>query len=319
MLDPSGRVATWNAGAERIKGYKADEIIGKHFSIFYPPEDVAAGQARARARGRRPARAASRTKAGASARTARGSGRTSSSPRCAIRDGTLVGFAKVTRDLTERREAEEIATRAGGPERRARGEGPHPRVPGALPGYFGTRSAQSARDRSTWERDSCASDRPIPATRANPRPDARQLSADVSHDRADPRSHARASRWRPGIEARTAGHRGDARSDRRRAAHGTSGRDDRGALLALRSNGTADRLEQVFSNLIGNAIVYGEPSKPVSVEGRREGRQVSIVVHNYGKPIPGELQAILFDPFRRGQRDSQSPKTEGFVSPFTFE
>src|SRR5258708_34672300 len=44
MLDPSGHVATWNLGAERIKGYKADEILGKHFSVFYPPEDIAAGK-----------------------------------------------------------------------------------------------------------------------------------------------------------------------------------------------------------------------------------------------------------------------------------
>src|ERR1700739_2132409 len=39
-LDPQGRVATWNPGAERIKGYRADEIIGRHFSVFYPQEDV---------------------------------------------------------------------------------------------------------------------------------------------------------------------------------------------------------------------------------------------------------------------------------------
>ncbi|QFU88896.1 PAS domain S-box protein [Amycolatopsis sp. YIM 10] len=42
MLDPQGNVATWNAGAERIKGYRANEIIGKHFSVFYPPEDLRA-------------------------------------------------------------------------------------------------------------------------------------------------------------------------------------------------------------------------------------------------------------------------------------
>ena len=42
ILDPGGHVRTWNVGAQRIKGYKADEIIGKHFSIFYPPEDIAA-------------------------------------------------------------------------------------------------------------------------------------------------------------------------------------------------------------------------------------------------------------------------------------
>ena len=38
LLDEEGRVATWNQGAERIKGYKADDIIGQHFSVFYPSE-----------------------------------------------------------------------------------------------------------------------------------------------------------------------------------------------------------------------------------------------------------------------------------------
>ncbi len=40
LLDPKGRVASWNAGAERIKGYRAEEMIGKHFSIFYTEEDL---------------------------------------------------------------------------------------------------------------------------------------------------------------------------------------------------------------------------------------------------------------------------------------
>jgi PAS domain S-box-containing protein len=44
LLDPQGRVSSWNAGAERIKGYRADEIIGQHFSCFYPGEDVAKGK-----------------------------------------------------------------------------------------------------------------------------------------------------------------------------------------------------------------------------------------------------------------------------------
>src|SRR6202171_1182710 len=43
MLDPSGIVASWNAGAQRFKGYTRDEIIGQHFSKFYTEEDVAAG------------------------------------------------------------------------------------------------------------------------------------------------------------------------------------------------------------------------------------------------------------------------------------
>src|SRR4051794_4403901 len=44
LLDPSGHVATWNSGAERIKGYRADEIIGRHFSSFYPLDDVESGK-----------------------------------------------------------------------------------------------------------------------------------------------------------------------------------------------------------------------------------------------------------------------------------
>src|SRR2546422_9913772 len=44
LLDPGGRVASWNPGAERIKGYHSEEIIGRHFSCFYPQEDVEAGK-----------------------------------------------------------------------------------------------------------------------------------------------------------------------------------------------------------------------------------------------------------------------------------
>ncbi len=44
LLTPTGEVASWNPGAERIKGYKAPEIVGRHFRIFYPPEDIANGK-----------------------------------------------------------------------------------------------------------------------------------------------------------------------------------------------------------------------------------------------------------------------------------
>src|SRR5437870_5411798 len=44
LLDTSGRVMSWNTGAERIKGYTAADILGQHFSVFYPPEDRAAGR-----------------------------------------------------------------------------------------------------------------------------------------------------------------------------------------------------------------------------------------------------------------------------------
>jgi PAS domain S-box-containing protein len=105
MLDPSGRVATWNAGARRFKGYEADEIIGEHFSLFFTPEDRAKGL---------PERVL---------RTAAEEGRYEGEGRRVRKDGTLIwvhavvdpirdedgtllGYAKVTRDVTEKKAAE---------------------------------------------------------------------------------------------------------------------------------------------------------------------------------------------------------------------
>ena len=105
MLDPNGRVATWNPGAERFKGYAADEIIGRNFSIFFTPEDREAGL---------PQRAL---------RTAAAEGRFEAEGWRVRKDGTRfwanavldpvfdpngshVGFAKVTRDITAKRDHE---------------------------------------------------------------------------------------------------------------------------------------------------------------------------------------------------------------------
>ena len=106
MLDLEGRVASWNSGAERIKGYRIEEILGRHFSIFYPPEDVDRGIPDAQLReaclsfrvvdeGWRIRKDGSRFWANGSITAIRNGG------------GNVIGFAKITRDLTERRRAEE--------------------------------------------------------------------------------------------------------------------------------------------------------------------------------------------------------------------
>jgi PAS domain S-box-containing protein len=100
LLDPAGNVATWNNGAKRIKGYEAHEIIGRHFSVFYPPADVAAGKPETELamavekghieeEGWRIRKDESRFWANVVI--------------TAVRDanGTLRGFAKVTRDMTD--------------------------------------------------------------------------------------------------------------------------------------------------------------------------------------------------------------------------
>jgi PAS domain S-box-containing protein len=106
MLDASGHVFTWNAGAEHIKGYRAEEIIGEHFSRFYPEEDVRAG------------------KCEMELEVAARDGRLEDEGWRVRKDGTqfwasviitalyngkgqLAGFGKVTRDLTERRKLED--------------------------------------------------------------------------------------------------------------------------------------------------------------------------------------------------------------------
>jgi PAS domain S-box-containing protein len=106
ILDPRGHVVSWNAGAQNIKGYTAQEIIGRHFSVFYPPEAVAQGWPEEELRrairfgrledeGWRVRKDGSRFWANVVITPMYGE------------DGVLTGFAKVTRDLTERRHHEQ--------------------------------------------------------------------------------------------------------------------------------------------------------------------------------------------------------------------
>jgi PAS domain S-box-containing protein len=111
MLDTQGNVVNWNPGAERIKGYGRDEIIGRHFSTFYTPEDlndgipkkalkIALETGKFEAEGWRVRKDGSRFWAGVVINAIKDP------------DGTHLGFAKITRDLTERRAADERARQA---------------------------------------------------------------------------------------------------------------------------------------------------------------------------------------------------------------
>jgi len=106
MLDPQGYILTWNSGAQRLKGYSAEEAIGKHMSMFYPPDEAAAGkpqrllaealrEGRVEDEGFRVRKDGTRFWADVVLSAARDE------------TGALVGFAKVTRDLSDRRAADE--------------------------------------------------------------------------------------------------------------------------------------------------------------------------------------------------------------------
>ena len=101
MLDTEGRVATWNAGAERIKGYTASEIIGRHFSCFYPEEDIRSNKPQL---GLEAAARDGRFETEGWRLRKDGSKFWADVVITAIRDtaGNLIGFGKVTRDFTDR-------------------------------------------------------------------------------------------------------------------------------------------------------------------------------------------------------------------------
>lgn len=106
MLDPKGNILTWNRGAERMKGYAAEEVIGKHFSIFYPAEDIDSGKPE---RELEAAAFAGRFEDLGWRLRKDGSRFWANVVITALRDhaGQLRGFAKITRDLTDRKRAED--------------------------------------------------------------------------------------------------------------------------------------------------------------------------------------------------------------------
>ena len=111
QLDPLGQVVSWNNGAERLKGYRAEEVLGKHFSVFYPPEDVTSGKpeqilsvaterGQSEDEGWRIRKDGSRFWANVVITALRNA------------KGSLQGFAKVTRDMTDRHGKEESLAKA---------------------------------------------------------------------------------------------------------------------------------------------------------------------------------------------------------------
>jgi PAS domain S-box-containing protein len=306
MLDPSGYITTWSAGAAQIKGYTADEIVGKHFSAFYLPEDVAAGKCerelevatreeRFEDEGWRVRKDGSRFWANVVITPLRAP------------DGALIGFAKITRDLTERQQAEQNLRALVAAERTASAE--KSRVQEFEERFLAILGHDLRQPLASIELR-------VGLLRQQSKSPAFVQDVDAIHDGV-----RRMSRMIQQILDFTRNRLGgglklvfspmDLREalmpivDELRTAHPSA--TIQVQCPTLSGAWDRDRLAQVFSNLIGNALVHGDPAKPVTVTAGAEALRVWVEVHNEGPPIPQELQSVLFHPFLRGERESPSP------------
>ena len=309
MLDEQGRVASWNIGAERIKGYRAEEIIGEHFSRFYPEEDVRSGKCEMEL-----ATAAREGRFEDEGWRVRKDGSTFWAnvviSRMLDRDGKLLGFAKVTRDLTHRRalEEERIARasleRALGEQKRI--EELREQLIGVVGHDLRTPLSSIVMGASLMLKRGMMVDADVKVAARIARSADRMtriISELLDFTRVrlgggmsiEPRPVDLADLCADVIAEVEAGH------PDRSVAFDTDA-DTRGMW-------DRERLAQVVSNLIGNAIQHGKPDGAIQVRLRGEGDSVRLEVQNEGAAIPVDLLPSIFDPFRRNPRAGQ--KSEG--------
>lgn len=308
MIDPAGRVMSWNSGAQRIKGYTADEIIGKHFSIFYPPEDAAA------AKPERLLRAAAEN------------GRVEDEGWRMRKDGTrffadvvitavwddhggLRGYSKVTRDITEKRAAE--AERAALLEARVRAE----ETNRAKDEFLMTLSHELRTPMTAitgWAR--LLNDGSLPPEEVKLAIksilDSALAQATIIDDVLDV-SRLMTGKVQLHIAAvnpvRLAQDVVDALTPAARAKHIDIVTDFESGIGDIA--GDADRMRQIIWNLLSNAVKFSPKQKAVTVRVRRGHSTVDIVVDDCGSGVPPEVLPYIFRPFV--QADSSATRRHG--------
>lgn len=293
MLDADGRVATWNIGAQRIKGYTAAEIIGRHFSVFYPDSDDAVGKTDHELR---IARQDGRFEDEGWRVRKDGSRFWANVVITALRDaqGALIGYAKITRDLTERRQLEEERVRSARAQEAVR-----------LRDEFLSLASHELKTPLT------VLQLQLDALRAQVATDDRATLAKLE------RTHRASLRLTEMV---------DALLDVSRIATGqftlqlepvdlgeivtaVVGRlrdtaTNAGCELSLATEhvvGCWDRarIDQVVSNLVANAVRYAAGS-PITLRVVRQVDDALIEVHDHGPGLPAGQLARIFERFERG-------------------
>jgi PAS domain S-box-containing protein len=306
-LDPTGHVASWNEGARRIKGYEPEEIIGKHFSVFYPKErvaehfpeyelEVAKREGRFEDEGWR----------------VRKDGTTfwANVVITALHDesGQLVGFAKVTRDLTERREAQlkavDDARRLALSEEANRTKASflaamshELRTPlNAIGGYAdlllaGVGGELTVQQRQYVERVH-AGQRHLLGVINDILNFSRIEAGQLEYDLEPVPLQDAIDEVLPLIEPQARARRIDL----------TSGDATDVSVLA-----DASKVEQILINLLSNAVKFTEPGGSISVRAGRDGDRGWVSVRDTGVGIPADKLGAVFQPFVQVGRNLTSP------------
>jgi PAS domain S-box-containing protein len=282
MLDRDGRVVSWNAGAQRIKGYAAHEIVGRHYRVFYPPEDQAAGHPEHNLQ--RALIEGGFAEEGSRVRQD-GSQFWASVVITPVYDdaGEHVGFAKVTRDQTQQRDHEEERQRFVDERIHVLAMTAHElRTPTAvIDGSAGALQA-SWSDLSTQERDELLVGVRTSADRL------RRLAADLY---TASRSDAETLPLREDhVSLADVLHSAAARSH----AAGADVRIEVDSPAEVVFRGDAERLAQALDNLVDNAVRHGMP--PLCLIGTAND-VIRIRVTDAGPGVPAELESRLFERF----------------------
>jgi PAS domain S-box-containing protein len=298
MLDPNGHVATWNSGAQRIKGYEAEEVIDRHWSIFYPEEDVQAGKpegllAIARERGRVEDEGWQVRKDGTKF--------WADAVVTAVHDsdGNLHGFAKVTRDVTERKKAEETrhALLVSEKVNRAKDEflaviSHELRTP--LTSILGW-----ARMLRIGGLDEATTQEALNALERSAQAQV-HLIEDLLDDTRITSGKLQLSK-RP-LEIKSIVD--SALADLTPAADAKQIRITSHLECECPMIGDPTRLQQVVWNIVANAIKFTPEGGSVHVALKREGERARIEVRDNGRGIGAELFPQLFQRFRQGDTSS---------------
>ena len=292
MLDPEGRVTTWNPGAERIKGYRAAEIVGEHFSRFFAPEDVEAGKpAQELEIAIRDGRYEEE-----SWRVRKDGGRFwANVVLTPMRDETnrVVGFVKVTRDLTDRRQMEAERLRLGQAQEAVR-----------LRDEFLAIASHELKTPLTALQLQLESIRRIAGT---PEPISQRIERAMRVGERLARlvdtllDVSRISRGALKLNPEPFDFVDAARDVVERLRESAvQARCDLRLQADTPVAGCWDRLriEQVLTNLVSNAIKYAG-GKPVDVSVARHGTDVVLLVEDGGPGIPPDDLPRIFDRFER--------------------